>query len=70
MIHIGQIIETELHKQERSVTWFANKLFCDRSNVYSIFKRSSIDTELLFRISLILEHNFFSYYLNEFKVRE
>ena len=48
MIHIGELIEKELHRQERSVTWFANKLYCDRSNVYSIFKRQSIDTDLLF----------------------
>lgn len=68
MIHIGQLIETELHRQERSVTWFANKLYCDRTNVYSIFKRKSIDTELLLRISCILNHNFFNYYLTEFKL--
>lgn len=67
MVHIGQIIETELHRQERSVTWFANKLYCDRTNVYSIFKRKSIDTELLLRISTVLHHNFFSYYLSEFE---
>lgn len=68
MVHIGQLIETELHRQERSVTWFANKLYCDRTNVYSIFKRKSIDTELLLRISCILNHNFFNYYLAEFKL--
>lgn len=67
MIHIGQLIETELHRQERSVTWFANKLYCDRTNVYSIFKRKSIDTELLLRISCILNYNFFNYYIAEFK---
>lgn len=65
MIHIGQIIKQELHHQERSVTWFANKLYCDRTNVYKIFKRNSIDTELLLRISIILQYNFFHYYLNE-----
>lgn len=65
MVHIGQIIETELHRQERSVTWFAKKLYCDRTNVYSIFKRRSIDTELLLRVSYILHHNFFNYYLPE-----
>lgn len=68
MIHIGQLIETELHRQERSVTWFANKLYCDRTNVYSIFKRKSIDTELLLRISCILNHNFFNYYIAELKL--
>ena len=54
MIHIGQMIEAELHRQERSVIWFAKKLYCDRTNVYSIFKRQNIDTDLLMRICYIL----------------
>jgi len=62
MIHIGEIIKEELHRQDRSVTWLARKLYCDRTNVYNIFKRQSIDTETLLRISAILEHDFFSYY--------
>ena len=57
MTHIGQIIEKELHRQERSVTWFARRLYCDRTNVYNIFRRQSLDTELLLRISIILEYN-------------
>ncbi len=65
MVHIGRLIEEELHRQERSVTWFAKKLYCDRTNVYSIFKRESIDTALLFRISLVLRHDFFAYYIQE-----
>ena len=59
MTHIGQIIEKELHRQERSVTWFARRLYCDRNN---IFRRQSLDTELLLRISIILEYNFFQIY--------
>lgn len=66
MIHIGQIIEAELHRQERSVTWFAKKLYCDRTNVYKIFKKQSIDTELLWRISTILNYNFFKIYGESF----
>ena len=42
MTHIGQIIEKELHRQERSVTWFARRLYCDRTNVYNIFRRQSL----------------------------
>ena len=61
-IHIGSIIKTELEKQERTVSWFARKLNCDRSNIYKIFKRSTIDTELLLRISKILNFNFFKCY--------
>jgi len=59
MIHIGKCIEEELRRQERSVAWFARKLFCNRQNVYDIFKRESIDTTLLRRISAILGHDFF-----------
>ncbi len=70
MIHIGKLIEAELHRQERSVTWFANKLCCERTNVYSIFKRESIDTALLARISKVLHHNFFQYYVNDLSERD
>lgn len=59
---IGLLIKRELERQERTVSWFARKLCCDRSNVYKIFKRSTIDTELLLRISQILHYNFFEVY--------
>lgn len=62
MVHIGNLIEQELRKQERSVSWFATKLHCDRSNIYKIFKKQSIDTQLLEQISIILGHNFFQYF--------
>ena len=70
MVHIGKLIEEELRRQERSVTWFADKLCCERTNVYSIFKRQSIDTVLLLRISLVLHRNFFSVYLEELEKNE
>ena len=63
-IHIGNLIKIELDRQERTVSWFARKLNCDRSNVYKLFKRSTIDTELLLRVSITLNHNFFTYYEN------
>lgn len=62
MVHIGQVIETELRRQRRSVSWFARELYCDRTNVYKIFRKESIDTMLLYRISTILAHDFFKYY--------
>lgn len=70
MVHIGNLIKEELTRQERSVTWFANKLCCERTNVYSIFKRKSIDTDLLQRISNILNHNFFLYYIKDTQNRD
>jgi hypothetical protein len=65
MVHIGSVIEQEFHRQGRSASWFANQLCCDRTNVYSIFRRESIDSAMLFKISQILNHNFFDYYTKE-----
>lgn len=59
MIHIGQLIKTELEQQERTPTWLAKKINCDRTNIYRIFERESIDTALLSRISTALNRNFF-----------
>lgn len=56
---IGELIKKELERQERSVSWFAKKLSCNRANIYNIFQRSSVDTALLLRISKILKYNFF-----------
>lgn len=56
---LGIIIKEELERQERTVTWFARKLSCDRSNIYRLFQKNSIDTALLSRISVILKRNFF-----------
>lgn len=64
-IHIGKEIKAELQRQERGVTWLADKLHCDRTNVYNIFKRQGIDTRLLERISIILHRNFFTLYCQE-----
>ena len=56
----GILIKEELEKQERSITWFARKLSCDRSNIYRLFQKESIDTNLLVRISILLGKDFFS----------
>lgn len=69
MVHIGKLIKNELQRQGRSVSWFAEQLYCDRTNVYDIFKRQSIDTELLVRISLILKYNFFHFYFKDYETR-
>lgn len=68
MIHIGSLIEQELRRQDRSVTWLAGELHCDRTNVYKVFKKKSIDTQLLENISVILLHNFFLDYAEEVSV--
>lgn len=64
MIHAGQLIERKLHEQGRSVTWFAMQLCCTRPNVYKIFKKENIDVHLLWRISCILQYDFFHDFSN------
>ena len=59
MVNIGQDIKNELIRQERTVSWLARKLNCNRAAVYRIFGKNSIDTALLASISKILHHNFF-----------
>lgn len=64
-MHIGSLIKDELERQERTVSWFARKLNCDRSNIYKLFKRQNIDTDLLLRISVVLHYDFFEMYRQE-----
>jgi plasmid maintenance system antidote protein VapI len=61
-IHIGSIIKAELDRQGRKPQWFATQLNFERTNIYNIFRRKSIDTALLLRISQILQFDFFSFY--------
>ena len=57
---IGEKIEYEVRKQEFSITEFARLINCKRNNVYNIFKRNTIDIELLAKISKVLSYNFFA----------
>ena len=56
--HIGREIRQKLKEQGRTVTWFANAIHCDRSNVYKLFRQPSMDVARLMEISRVLGHNF------------
>lgn len=57
-IHIGNLISNVLEEKHVSVAELANQLHTDKSNMYKILRKSHIDTELLCRMSQILNHNF------------
>ncbi|MDL2241650.1 helix-turn-helix domain-containing protein [Bacteroidales bacterium OttesenSCG-928-L03] len=57
-IHIGSIIKQKLRESELSPKEFAELINCDRTTVYDIFKRKSIDVERLIKISQVLNYNF------------
>jgi len=61
-IHIGHEIQAVFKDKGWSISLFAEKLHFDRTNIYRIFKRKSIDTDLLFEISKVLNYNFFTLY--------
>lgn len=65
MANIGQRIKDVLNEQERTVSWLARKLNCNRASVYRILSKNSIDTSILVKISDILHHDFFSEYIDE-----
>lgn len=58
-LHIGREIKRVLHAQRRSASWLAERLYCDRTNIYKLFDKESINTSLLYRISKVLNHDFF-----------
>ena len=64
-LHIGKKIKEVWRKSRLKGTEFASAINRDRQVIYDIFKRESIDTELLQKISKVLNHDFFSYYSNE-----
>ena len=59
-MHIGNRIKEVMKQQGRTVSWMVFQIHCERTNVYNIYKRKTIDTGLLVQISLILGHNFFA----------
>jgi len=67
MVEIGQLIRLKLKERKKTVVWFAHELSCSRTNVYKIFEKSSIDTSDLFRISIILDYDFFTLFSDQLK---
>jgi len=62
-IEIGQKIKEVFDNRHMKLTDFADELGTVRQNVYRIFRKRHLDTGLLIKISQVLDHNFFQYYL-------
>ena len=61
--HIGKIIKETLKSKNIDVADFAHKINYTRGNAYKIFNKKSIDTDLLFKISKVLDENLFFNYI-------
>jgi transcriptional regulator with XRE-family HTH domain len=59
-VHIGKAIKQKVKERGLRVADFANAIHCNRTNVYDIFNRKSIDVEQLILISKVLEYDFIS----------
>lgn len=60
MIHAGHLIKQVLYKKGKTVTWFALKMNCTRTNIYKIFHKNNLDVDILWRASGILNCDLFS----------
>lgn len=60
MIHVGSLVKLELRKQGYSVTWLARQLHKERSGVYKMLSRKSLDISTLMMVSVVLNHDFFA----------
>lgn len=65
-IHIGHLIREQLKADDRSVSWLAREIHCTRNHVYKIFNKPSLDGDLILKISVAMNFNFFQYYTAEF----
>ncbi|MDR0231253.1 MAG: hypothetical protein LBI82_03955 [Dysgonamonadaceae bacterium] len=61
-MEIGKKIKAIVEQKGMATSEFARRLSTTNQNAHDIFKRTSIDTELLERIGKILDHDFFQYY--------
>jgi len=62
-IEIGALIFQKLQEKQRSIAWLAKEVDCDGSNLRKMLKGMRyIYPGLLFRISIVLDEDFFAYY--------
>lgn len=59
-IHIGLLVRGELFKQQQTVKWLSEQLGIQRANCYRILNAQSVHTELLVKLSTVMQHDFFA----------
>lgn len=64
-LHIGKLIEERLSHKGMTKSELARRINKARQNINDILNRKSIDTELLYNISVALDYDFFRHYVME-----
>jgi len=62
---IGEVIKKILVSRKMKLKDFAEDLGMARQNVYRIFEKDSIETDLLIKVSSVLNYNFFQHFDNQ-----
>lgn len=65
-VHIRNLIRDELRRQGHTNRWLADQLDINIRTVNKIFLKQTIDTLQLYRISKVLDTDFFDIYSNDF----
>ena len=60
--HIGKIIQKKMKEEGLKAFWLAQKIHCDTSIVYRIYKQQHPDIKRLIDICFHLNINLFSHY--------
>ena len=61
-VNVGTLVRIELTRQQRTVSWLSEQLGIKRPNCYRILNATTIQTELLERICIAMQHDFFAEY--------
>ncbi len=69
-VHIGEKIKIRAKELRIGPTELGKLINTSKQNIYGIFKRKTVDTWLLQKLSDALEFNFFTYYQSEKTVGE
>ncbi|HEX5149990.1 MAG TPA: helix-turn-helix transcriptional regulator [Parafilimonas sp.] len=64
-VNIGEIIKTKALEKNLSQEKLGRLINKTKQNVNDIFKRKSIDTDLLLKLCEVLQYNFFEHYYDE-----
>ncbi|MDR1747225.1 MAG: XRE family transcriptional regulator [Tannerella sp.] len=66
-IDIGKMIRKELYRQKRSIAWLAEQVGRHRCHLPRMLKKTSLDSDLLCQISIVLGVDYHSIYSQKIK---
>ena len=64
-IHIGKHIKAKLKKHGWATVWLAAQIPCSPNHLYKVYAKHSVNTDLLKRISKILDNKFFENFIQK-----